>query len=107
MSGKATSEALKTYWREQIEAWRTSGESQQAFCQQHDLSYHRFTYWRRKLADQERSEPRKGLSALVPVRHQPTSSETTLSLVLPSGIELRGIALDNLAVVRQLLGGLS
>ena len=106
MSRKATSEALTTYWREQIEAWQASGESQQAFCQQHELSYHRFTYWRRKLADQA-VERQRMQSALVPVRHQPTSSETTLSLVLPSGIELRGIGLDNLAVVRQLLGRLS
>jgi ribosomal protein L32E len=106
MSRKATSEALTTYWREQIHVWQVSGESQQAFCRQHELSYHRFTYWRRKLADQA-VEGRRVQSALVPVRHQPTSSETTLSLVLPSGIELRGIALDNLAVVRQLLGRLS
>ena len=106
MSRKATSEALTTYWREQIDAWQASGESQQAFCQQHELSYHRFLYWRRKLVAQK-AEPGKGYSALVPVRHQPTCSETTLSLVLPSGIELRGIALDNLAVVRQLLGRLS
>jgi hypothetical protein len=106
MSRKATSEALTTYWREQIDTWQASGESQQAFCQQHKLSYHRFTYWRRKLADQA-VERQRMQSALVPVRHQPTSSETTLSLVLPSGIELRGIALDNLAVVRQLLGRLS
>lgn len=32
MSKKATCEALTTYRREQIEAWRASGESQQAFC---------------------------------------------------------------------------
>ena len=106
MSRKATSEALTTYWREQIEAWRVSGKSQQAFCQQHDLIYHRFTYWRRKLTDHER-ERRPVHSALVPVRYRPTPSETMLSLVLPSGIELRGIVLDNLAVVQQLLGRLS
>lgn len=106
MSRKATSEALTTYWREQIGAWQASGESQQAFCQQHELSYHRFLYWRCKLVAQA-AKPRRGHSALVPVRPQPPSAETTLSLVLPSGIELRGIALDNLAVVRQLLGRLS
>ena len=107
MSKKAPSEALRSYWREQIDAWQVSGESQQGFCQRHELSYHRFIYWRRKLADQRRVEPRRGYSALVPVRYQPTLSEATLSLVLPSGIELRGIALDNLPVVQQLLGRLS
>jgi hypothetical protein len=106
MSKKAPSEALRSYWREQIDAWQVSGESQQAFCQRHELSYHRFIYWRRKLADQE-TATRRGYSALVPVRYEPTLSEATLSVVLPSGIELRGIALDNLAVVQQLVGRLS
>ena len=106
MSKKATSEGLTGYWREQVDAWRASGESQQAFCQRHDLSYHRFIYWRRKLADQ--GTERRGVHpALVPVHYQPTPSETTLSLVLPGGIELRGIALDNLPVVQQLLSRLS
>ena len=105
MSSKATSEALTRYWREQIDAWRASDETQQAFCQRRELSYHRFTYWRRKLAGQEAAQ-RRVPSALVPVRYQPVPSETTLSLVLPSGIELRGIALDNLTVVQQLLARL-
>lgn len=105
MSRKATSEGLKTYWREQIDAWRASGETQQAFCRQHELSYHRFTYWRRKLADREKAQ-RRSPSALVSVRYPAVPSETTLSLVLPSGIELRGIALDNLTVVQQLLARL-
>lgn len=29
MSKKVTSEALTTYWREQIDPWRASGESRQ------------------------------------------------------------------------------
>jgi len=36
MSKKATSETLTSHWREQIEAWRVSGESQQVSAR--DLS---------------------------------------------------------------------
>ena len=39
------------YWQYQLEDWRCSGLSGTAFCKQHTLSYHRFMYWRRKLAD--------------------------------------------------------
>jgi len=36
-------------WRSHIEAWRTSGLSQVNYCRQHELSRHRFTYWKCKL----------------------------------------------------------
>jgi len=36
-------------WTSHIEAWRTSGLSQVDYCRQHELSRHRFTYWKCKL----------------------------------------------------------
>ena len=36
-------------WKSHVEAWRTSGLSQVDYCRQHDLSRHRFTYWKCKL----------------------------------------------------------
>jgi len=39
--------------------------------------------------------------------YQPSSSGHGLSLVLPSGVELRGIASDNLPLVQQLLSRLA
>jgi len=105
MAGKTTSEALSAYWREQIDAWSTSGQNQHAFCRQHDLSYHRFVYWRRRF--EARSAAHRRPSALVPVVYQPSSSGHGLSLVLPSGVELRGIASDNLPLVQQLLSRLA
>ncbi|WP_306767928.1 IS66 family insertion sequence element accessory protein TnpA [Martelella alba] len=33
-------------WRELITAWQTSGLSGQVFCQQQQLTYHQFVYWR-------------------------------------------------------------
>ena len=37
-------------WTSHIEAWRGSGLRQVDYCRQHDLSRHRFTYWKNKLA---------------------------------------------------------
>ncbi|MEW7979685.1 MAG: hypothetical protein AB2813_07770 [Candidatus Sedimenticola endophacoides] len=95
---------LADYWQEQIEAWQSSGQSQQGFCQTHDLSYLRFCYWRgrlRKQASQQKSTPSSGF---VPVTHLIGDG---LTLVLPNGLQLRGIASDNLPVVQQLLAHLS
>ena len=36
------------YWEAQIDVWRSSRQSQRAFCRANDLSYPRFAYWLRK-----------------------------------------------------------
>jgi hypothetical protein len=64
------------------------------------LSYHRFTYWRRKFEDRP-AEP--GGFALVRCQSGVASH---LSVALPNGLVVQGIAADNLAVARQLLESL-
>jgi hypothetical protein len=107
MPSKATSEALSGYWQQHIDVWRASSQSQQAFCKAHDLSYTRFMYWRRKLERQPAGDRDPSSSALVPVIYRPPSTAAGLSLVLPNGLELRGLAEDNLALAQQLLDRLS
>ncbi len=101
MAGTEKSEELAEYWQDQINKWRTSGGSQASFCKLQDLSYHRFTYWRRKF-DEWHTEP--GGFALVKYRSVGTSN---LSVALPNGLVVQGIAADNLAVARQLLESLT
>ncbi len=101
MPGTAESDELAEYWQGQINSWRTSGESQASFCKAHDLSYHRFTYWRRKF-DEQHTAP--GGFALVKYQSAGTSH---LSVALPNGLVIQGIAADNLAVARQLLDSLT
>ena len=92
-------DARARYWREQIEAWQHSGQSQRAFCKAHDLSVTRFGYWVRKYRQQV---PRRGHnqpSGFVPV---------TVSPPAPSnGLEVRGIDADDLPLAAQLLSRLS
>ena len=107
MPKSATSDARAAYWREQIEAWRRCGQSQQAYCQANDLSYPRFIYWRRKLTGADAGGERRRSSAFVPVAWPVPRASAELSLVLPSGLELRGITAENLSVVEQLLSALS
>jgi len=105
MSVKAEPEALASYWLQQIEAWQSSGQTQQAYCKTNALSYHRFGYWRRKFRQQ--SQEAKSQKGFVPVTHSAISQPTGLSLAFPNGLVLRGIAGDNLPVVYQLLSRLS
>ena len=107
MSVKAESEALASHWLQQIEAWQSSGQTQQAYCTTNDLSYHRFGYWWRKFRQQSQEVQSQKGSGFVPVTHSTTSQSAGLSLAFPSGLVLRGIAGDNLPIVYQLLSRLS
>lgn len=107
MASKATSEVLSKEWRQHIDAWRASRQSQQAFCKQHDLNYHRFTYWRRKFQDQAHQENPRRSSSLVPVTYLQEPEASGLSLHLSNGMRLSGITSGNLHVVQQLLSRLS
>ncbi|MHB8978824.1 MAG: IS66 family insertion sequence element accessory protein TnpA [Trichloromonadaceae bacterium] len=40
---------LKQEWTDKIAAWHASGQSIAAWCRQHDESYCRFIYWRKRL----------------------------------------------------------
>jgi hypothetical protein len=101
MPGTTESEELAEYWQGQINCWRTSGKSQASFCKTRELSYHRFTYWRRKF-EERRSEP--GGFALVKYQDAGTSH---LSVALPNGLVVQGIGADNLGVARDLLESLT
>ena len=107
MPVKAESDALASYWLQQIETWQSSEQAQQAYCKTNNLSYHRFGYWRRKFRRQsQKAQSQKG-SGFVPVTHSATFQSAGLSLAFPSGLVLRGIASDNLPVVYQLLSRLT
>ena len=90
------------YWREQITTWQASGLSGQIFCQQHQLTYHQFVYWRQKYRPpgDPISPGFAKVTATVPVN----SAELTLSL--PNGLVITGLNDCNVtllgAILRQL-----
>lgn len=91
------------YWQQQIDTWKASGLSAPKFCQANNITYHCFVYWRRKLGAVDTPPlPEKPSRGFVKVNVTPAPSEC-LSLCLPSGFVVRGIATENLAVVQQLL----
>jgi hypothetical protein len=40
-------------WRERVEAWRSSGQQQDAFCRANGLAASTFSYWKSELARRE------------------------------------------------------
>lgn len=107
MANEATSEELSAQWRGHVERWRNSGQSQQGFCKTHNLSYAQFIYWRRKFEGKAKRPRTQTASALVPVTCKVAISTPGLTLVLPNGLELRGLSQDNLPLAVQLVERLS
>tara|TARA_R110002096_G_scaffold152680_3_gene315866 strand:- start:799 stop:1107 length:309 start_codon:yes stop_codon:yes gene_type:complete len=98
-----TTQERAHYWHEQITIWRSSGLSGQAFCNQHDLAYHQFIYWRAKQdktgADQQ--DTAVGFARVAPSRAVSTCGELTLSL--PSGVSITGLHAGNIDLLGSLL----
>jgi len=46
-------EQKRKHWKQHIERWRSSQVTQTAYCQQHELSSHQFTYWKKRFVQTE------------------------------------------------------
>jgi hypothetical protein len=96
------------FWQQQIGDWQASGLSGIAYCKQHSLTYHRFVYWRKKLADSrhdlEETSAVTGFARVTPVSGVAVTDSLTVSL--PGGVSITGLHAGNIewlgAVLRQL-----
>jgi uncharacterized membrane protein len=90
-----------------VDAWKASGKSQKAFCRANQLNYPQFGYWVRKFFTQSNKETAPSRSGFAAVTPSTPQAATGLSVVLPNGLEVRGICTNNIACVHQLLRDLS
>jgi hypothetical protein len=44
---------LRECWKERIDNWRQSGLKQNEYCRRHDLNWHQFVYWKKRLIAKE------------------------------------------------------
>jgi len=95
----------KSFWQNHFCQWEKTKTSQASYCTKHDLNYHCFGYWRRKLLSVERADKKQNnSSAFIPVVERQSVIPSNLSLSLPNGIILRGIDGNNIEIVQQLIG---
>lgn len=41
-------EKKRAFWKQHIERWQSSNQTQKDYCSQHELSPHQFTYWKKR-----------------------------------------------------------
>lgn len=88
------------YWQQQIDQCQAEGLSGAAFCKLHQISYHKFVYWRAKL--RETDSPAPVVGGFVKVVATPLCS-SKLTLLLPGGISITGFDAGNIALLAAVL----
>ena len=83
-----------TYWQQHLKDWQQSGLSQRDYCQQHELTYASFGYWRKRLRTKESTTAK-----LVPIS---VSRPALITVYLPSGVRIE-VPLHSLADLLPLL----
>lgn len=114
---KPTRDERQQYWQQQMEIYEASGLSGRQYCEQTQLTYHCFIYWRRKLCQAvEFNEvaPSKPMTPVSPgfiAVRRPTpvypQVEEGLLLSLPNGFTIGNIQGGTIALVPDLLAVLS
>jgi len=90
-----------------IEVWQSSGQSQRTFCQEKDLAYSKFHYWRKKY--EEYRSPSSSAEAFVAVtvkksRAMEAVPGGALELVFPDGRRLVFNQVVEAGFLKTLLG---
>ena len=91
----------KAFWPIHIELWQASGQSQTAYCRQHDLCPQKFSYWNRKSTVKPATP--SGF-ARIRLDEVPSAGPSTgLSLRFNDGTRLEGISQGNMSIIQPLL----
>ena len=96
-------------WIQRLEQWQQSGLSQKDWCQANQIPVHQFSYWKQKLLNKavdQQARPGSQSQRFIPVQIQPgayPSSMESLTLQLPGGLTISGIAEHNLGTVQALI----
>ena len=97
---------VEARWRVHGDAWKASGGTQRAYCQEHELKITRSVTGTSALAKESGSREREGTLTLVPavLVPGPTSSVPSLSLHGPQGWRLDFAALPPVGWLSALWG---
>lgn len=88
------------YWKQHVDAWKRSGESQAAYCRRHQLKAHQMIYWRQVFSDDQPFADEGFLA----IDLSGASQASDLTLTLPNGVKISEITSENLRLVRTLIG---
>lgn len=83
------SESKQQLWSDRIAAWKESGLSQKQYCDQHQLTYSTFVYWRGRLKRLNGDDTTSGKVNFLPVMFRKEQAILTLRISDRHSIEIR------------------
>jgi len=98
--------SIHAFWQNHLTQWQSSGLSQAKYCRQHKLVSHQFSYWKCKLlANSQPASPatKIGFARVQIAEVTEKQVSPSLSLRFQNGIEVLGVTLDNMPLIRQLV----
>ena len=106
MSIRTNSQPNATNWQAEVVAWRESGLTMSAYCRQHALVTHQFSYYKRKF---ETPKPSTAMtvSGFSQVAVLKPGARDGLIVHLTNGASIAGIDQQNLPLVISLAHALS
>ena len=77
-------------WKALVNAWESSNQTQQAFCQKHGLCYRQFSQWKSRFKSEHLIEAQSDETQFVPIQTQsPVHTQASgVQVYLPNGIRL-------------------
>ena len=81
-------EQKRTLWKQHIENWRSSGITQKAYCRQHDLKGHQFTYWKKRFVQTDTGITFVPLKIRRPVSHPSNICSTSLRVIVDRDLQI-------------------
>lgn len=93
------SEYKQGFWKEHSSAWKSSGLTQQAYCEQQDISFQSFAYQHHRISNKAK-RPTANFVEAKPESHHTNSHAPGLQLMFPNGVRI-GISGDLNPVILQ------
>ncbi len=108
MSEKLTNVQKRAYWQQHVTSFLSSNTTQNEYCRKHSISVCQFAYWRKKISPEAHLPgASRSQSVFSRVKISPKTTESTLAILLCSGITLTGVHGDNAALAIKLAEELS
>lgn len=78
----------RSCWKKHLENWRSSGMTQTAYCRQHDLKDHQFTYWKKRLVHTDSAVTFAPVKIRRTLSSSPAMNPSTLRLNLARDLQI-------------------
>ena len=103
------SRADQKNWQETVKAWRISGQTQTEFCRLENIKPYQLHYYKRNLEGvvtpaSSKTDRTSGFARVAVSNASAAIPPPGLQVALPNGIIVSALPVDNLSLIKKLIG---